>query len=65
MVTSDASAFKNLLNFSKGLPIYGKLFTRLFGFSETIMQMSMRCGGDFTTKVSVVNQISERQDVFL
>ena len=27
------------------------------------MQMSMRCGGDFTTNASVVNQISKRQDV--
>ena len=27
------------------------------------MQMSMRCGGDFTTNASVVDQISKRQDV--
>ena len=27
------------------------------------MQMSMSCGGDFTTKASVVDQISKRQDV--
>ena len=27
------------------------------------MQMSMRCGGDFTTKASVVDQISKRQDI--
>ena len=29
------------------------------------MQMSMRCGGDFTTNASVVDQISKRQDVCL
>ena len=29
------------------------------------MQMSMRCGGDFTTNSSVVDQISKRQDVCL
>ena len=27
------------------------------------MQMSMGCGGDFTTNASVVDQISKRQDV--
>ena len=29
------------------------------------MQMSMRCKGDFTTNLSVVAQISKRQDVCL
>ena len=27
------------------------------------MQMNLRCGGDFTTNASVVDQISKRQDV--
>ena len=27
------------------------------------MQMSMRCGGDFITNASVVDQISKRQDI--
>ena len=27
------------------------------------MQMSLRCGGDFTTNASVVVQISKRQDL--
>ena len=27
------------------------------------MQMNLRCGGDFTTNVSVVDQISKRQDL--
>ena len=63
LVTSHASPFKNLLNFSKGLLSYGKLFTQIFSFRETIMQMNLRCGGDFTTKASVVDQISRRQDV--
>ena len=27
------------------------------------MEMSMRCGSDFTTNASVVDQISKRQDV--
>ena len=29
------------------------------------MLMSLRCGGDFTTNASVVDQISKRQDVCL
>ena len=29
------------------------------------MQMSLRCGGDFTTNASVVDQISKRQDICL
>ena len=27
------------------------------------MQMSMRCGGNFTTNMSVVDQILKRQDI--
>ena len=27
------------------------------------MQMNLRCGGDFTTNASVVDQISKRQDI--
>ena len=63
LVTSHALTIKKLLNFSKGLPSYGKLFTRFFGFRETIMQMSPRCKGDFTSNLSVVVQISKRQDL--
>ena len=62
-VTSHASTFKRLLNLSKGLLSYGKLFTRFFGFRETIMQMNRRREGDFTTNPSVVVQISKRQDL--
>ena len=65
MVTFYALIIKILLNFSKGLLNYGKLFTGIFGFRETIMQMSTRCEGDFTTNSSVVAQISKRQDVCL
>ena len=63
LVTSHALTIKKLLNFSKGLPSYSKLFTRFFGFRETIMQMSPRCEGDFTSNLSVVVQILKRQDL--
>ena len=63
LVTSHALTIKKLLNFSKGLPSYGKLFTGFFGFRETIMQMSLRCESDCTIKSSVVVQILKRQDL--
>jgi len=49
LLMSHASPFKNLLNFSKNLPNYGKLFVPIFSFRETFMQMSTGRGGDFTT----------------
>ena len=63
MVTSHALTIKKLLNFSKGLLSYGKLFALFFSFRETVMQMSTRHEGDFTTNLSVVVQISKRQDL--
>ena len=54
LVTFHAPTFTKLLNFSKGLLSYGKLFTRFFGFRETIMQMSLTREGVCTIRSSLV-----------
>ena len=58
LVTSHTLTIKKLLNFSKGLLSYGKLFTRFFSFRETIMQMSPTREGDCTIRSSVVVETS-------
>ena len=63
LVTSYVLTIKILLTLNNALLRYGNVFSQIFGFRETIIQMSLAHRGDFITKTSVVDQISRRQDL--